>query len=87
MEGTVVQKFKLSIRRRPPRTFTRLSFFSCALPQHLLRGEGPSCGMGITGLLPLLKPVTKDVHIRELKGLVSFDTSGGGTSYRWPAAA
>ncbi|CBJ30602.1 exonuclease [Ectocarpus siliculosus] len=31
--------------------------------------------MGITGLLPLLKPVTKDVHIRELKGLtVGVDT-------------
>lgn len=27
--------------------------------------------MGITGLLPLLKPVTKDTHVRELKGLVS----------------
>lgn len=27
--------------------------------------------MGITGLLPLLKPVTKDTHIREFKGLVS----------------
>ncbi|CAM9112653.1 unnamed protein product [Pylaiella littoralis] len=25
--------------------------------------------MGITGLLPLLKPVTKDMHIRQLKGL------------------
>ncbi|CAM9123218.1 unnamed protein product, partial [Hapterophycus canaliculatus] len=31
--------------------------------------------MGITGLLPLLKPVTKDVHVSELKGLtVGIDT-------------
>ncbi|CAN0005780.1 unnamed protein product, partial [Laminaria digitata] len=31
--------------------------------------------MGITGLLPLLKPVTKDIHIRDLKGLtVGIDT-------------
>lgn len=29
--------------------------------------------MGITGLLPLLKPVTKDIHVSSLKGLVSKD--------------
>lgn len=28
--------------------------------------------MGITGLLPLLRPVTKDMHVSELKGLVSL---------------
>lgn len=39
------------------------------------RGLPGSCtvvDMGITGLLPLLKPVTKRIHISELKGLVSF---------------
>lgn len=32
--------------------------------------------MGITGLLPLLKPVTKDSHVRELQGLVSTAVDG-----------
>lgn len=36
------------------------------------RALGTVLVMGITGLLPLLKPVTKDTHISELKGLVSF---------------
>lgn len=39
--------------------------------------------MGITGLLPLLKPVTKDMHISELKGLVSL----GYIQTKPPAAA
>lgn len=40
--------------------------------------------MGITGFLPLLRPVTKDAHVRDLKGLVSslynnyLDTSSRG---------
>lgn len=50
-----------------PRVFVGV----CCSDPVLLCTVDQSIAMGITGLLPLLKPVIKDTHIRELKGLVS----------------